>query len=86
MRVILGLTLLVAACGQAAPQAEDQSTIRADGRAIDGDTVSFDVRLSVRTPSRNGNYAATRMAAGRAERPRRIMPRSSLSPGPAPSG
>lgn len=45
MRVILGLALLVAACGQAAPQAEDQSEIRADGRAIDGDTVSFDVRL-----------------------------------------
>lgn len=45
MRVILGLAILVAACRGAAPQAEDQFAIRADGRAIDGDTVSFDVRL-----------------------------------------
>jgi endonuclease YncB( thermonuclease family) len=45
MRMILGLALAVASCGGAASQAEDQSVIRADGRAIDGDTVSFDVRL-----------------------------------------
>jgi endonuclease YncB( thermonuclease family) len=45
MRMIVGLALAVAACGGAASQAEDQSVIHADGRAIDGDTVSFDVRL-----------------------------------------
>ncbi len=45
MRMIVALALAVAACGGAASQAEDQSVIRADGRAIDGDTVSFDVRL-----------------------------------------
>jgi len=44
MRMILGLALLVAACGQTALKADDQSAIRADVRAIDGDTVSFDVR------------------------------------------
>lgn len=45
MRMIVALALAVAACGGAASQAEDPSVIRADGRAIDGDTVSFDVRL-----------------------------------------
>ncbi len=45
MRMIVALALFVAACGRAASQAEDQSVIHADGRAIDGDTVSFDVRL-----------------------------------------
>ena len=45
MRMIVALALAVAACGGVASQAEDQSVIRADGRAIDGDTVSFDVRL-----------------------------------------
>ena len=45
MRMTLGLALALSACGGAASQAEDQSVIHADGRAIDGDTVSFDVRL-----------------------------------------
>ena len=45
MRLTISLALALAACGGAASQAEDQSVIRADGRAIDGDTVSFDVRL-----------------------------------------
>lgn len=45
MRMTIALALALAACGGAASQAEDQSAIRADGRAIDGDTVSFDVRL-----------------------------------------
>lgn len=45
MRMIVALALALAACGGAASQADDQSVIRADGHAIDGDTVSFDVRL-----------------------------------------
>ncbi len=45
MRMILVLAFALAACGGAASQAEDPAMIRADGRAIDGDTVSFDVRL-----------------------------------------
>lgn len=45
MRMTIALALALAACTGAASQAEDQSAIRADGRAIDGDTVSFDVRL-----------------------------------------
>jgi endonuclease YncB( thermonuclease family) len=45
MRLILGFALLLAGCGGAASEARDQSVIRADGRAIDGDTMSFDVRL-----------------------------------------
>lgn len=45
MRMTLGLALALAACGRAASQAEDPTLIRADGRAIDGDTVSFDVRI-----------------------------------------
>jgi len=45
MRMILVLAFTLAACGGAAPQAEDPALIRADGRAIDGDTVSFDVRI-----------------------------------------
>lgn len=45
MRMTLVLAFALAACGGAASQAEDPSTIRADGRAIDGDTVSFDVRI-----------------------------------------
>lgn len=45
MSVGLVLTLALAACGGASPQMEERSVIRADGRAIDGDTVSFDVRL-----------------------------------------
>ena len=45
MRMTFGLALALAACGRAASQAEDPTPIRADGRAIDGDTVSFDVRI-----------------------------------------
>ncbi|RYD27003.1 MAG: thermonuclease family protein [Lysobacteraceae bacterium] len=45
LTIFLALALALAACGGASSQAEDQSVIRADGRAIDGDTVSFDVRL-----------------------------------------
>jgi endonuclease YncB( thermonuclease family) len=45
MRLILGLALLLAGCEGLASQPTDQSVIRANGRAIDGDTVSFDVRL-----------------------------------------
>jgi endonuclease YncB( thermonuclease family) len=45
MRMTLVLALALAACGGAASQAEDPPMIRADGRAIDGDTVSFDVRV-----------------------------------------
>lgn len=45
MRLTVALALALAACGGVALQAEDQPVIRADGRAIDGDTVSFDVRL-----------------------------------------
>ncbi len=45
MRMTFGLALALAACGRAASQAEDPTLIRADGRAIDGDTVSFDVRI-----------------------------------------
>jgi endonuclease YncB( thermonuclease family) len=45
LTISLALALALAACGGASSQAEDQSVIRADGRAIDGDTVSFDVRL-----------------------------------------
>ena len=45
MRMTLVLAFALAACGGAASQAEDPSMIRADGRAIDGDTVSFDVRI-----------------------------------------
>ena len=44
MRVILAFALAIAACGTTS-RAEEQSAIRGDGRAIDGDTVSFDVRL-----------------------------------------
>lgn len=44
MRMILAFALAIAACGTTS-RAADQSTIRGDGRAIDGDTVSFDVRL-----------------------------------------
>ena len=44
MRLTLVIALALAACGRAS-QAEDPALIRADGRAIDGDTVSFDVRL-----------------------------------------
>ena len=45
MRMTLVLALALAACGGSASQAEDPAMIRADGRAIDGDTVSFDVRI-----------------------------------------
>ncbi|TCP97498.1 endonuclease YncB(thermonuclease family) [Sphingomonas sp. PP-F2F-A104-K0414] len=45
MRLTLVIALALAACGGAASQAEDPALIRADGRAIDGDTVSFDVRI-----------------------------------------
>jgi endonuclease YncB( thermonuclease family) len=45
LTISLALALALAACGGASSQAEDQSVIGADGRAIDGDTVSFDVRL-----------------------------------------
>jgi len=45
MRMTLVLALALAACGGAASQTEDTAMIRADGRAIDGDTVSFDVRI-----------------------------------------
>lgn len=45
MRLILGLALLLAGCEGATSEASDEPVIRADGRAIDGDTVSFDVRL-----------------------------------------
>ena len=45
MRMTFVLALTLAACGGAASQAEDPAMIRADGRAIDGDTVSFDVRI-----------------------------------------
>lgn len=50
MRLILMLALLSAACtGAATPSAEERSTatdqVTAKGRAIDGDTVSIDVRL-----------------------------------------
>lgn len=47
MRMIfgLGLAAALAACGADAIQAEDTEVIRADGRAIDGDTVSIDIRL-----------------------------------------
>lgn len=45
MRMTFGLALALAACGRAASQAEDPTLLRADGRAIDGDTVSFDVRI-----------------------------------------
>ncbi|TCM01726.1 thermonuclease family protein [Sphingomonas sp. PP-CC-3G-468] len=45
MRMTFVLALALAACGRAASQAEDPTLIRADGRAIDGDTVSFDVRI-----------------------------------------
>ncbi|MEG3168097.1 thermonuclease family protein [Sphingomonas sp. LB3N6] len=45
MRMTLVLAFALAACGGAASQAEDTALIRADGRAIDGDTVSFDVRI-----------------------------------------
>jgi endonuclease YncB( thermonuclease family) len=45
MRMTLVLALALAACGGAASQAEDSALIRAGGRAIDGDTVSFDVRI-----------------------------------------
>jgi endonuclease YncB( thermonuclease family) len=45
MRMTLVIAVALAACGGAASQAEDPALIRADGRAIDGDTVSFDVRI-----------------------------------------
>lgn len=45
MRMTLVLAFALAACGGAASQVEDPALIRADGRAIDGDTVSFDVRI-----------------------------------------
>jgi hypothetical protein len=76
MRMIVGLALAVAACGGAASQAEDQSVI-ADGRAIDGDTVSFDVSdFEVPMPSKSGNYAGAATVAGHAARRRRTMRRS----------
>lgn len=45
MRLILCLAMVLAGCKGAASEARDQSVIQTDGRAIDGDTVSFDVRL-----------------------------------------
>ena len=45
MRMTFVVALALAACGGAASQAEDPAMMRADGRAIDGDTVSFDVRI-----------------------------------------
>jgi endonuclease YncB( thermonuclease family) len=45
MRLILALALVAAACSSATAKAEDDRTITADGRAIDGDTVSIDIRL-----------------------------------------
>ena len=45
MRLIVALALIAAACSAAAPRGQDPS-ITADGRAIDGDTVSIDIRLS----------------------------------------
>ena len=45
MRLILAIALVAAACSGATTKAEDQSTITAHGRAIDGDTVSIDIRL-----------------------------------------
>lgn len=45
MRLILALAFVAAACSGATTKAEDQATISADGRAIDGDTVSIDIRL-----------------------------------------
>lgn len=45
MRLILGLALIAAACTGAAPRSDQSSAITADGRAIDGDTVSIDIRL-----------------------------------------
>ena len=41
MRLILGLALIAAACTGAAPRSDQSSAITADGRAIDGDTVSI---------------------------------------------
>lgn len=76
MRMIVALALAVAACGGAASQAEDQSVIRADGRAIDGDTVSFDVRILGADALEKGSFAAIPMAAGRAARRHRTMRRS----------
>ena len=76
MRMIVALALAVAACGGVASQAEDQSVIRADGRAIDGDTVSFDVRLLGADAFEKSNCAAPPMAAGRAARRRRTMHQS----------
>jgi endonuclease YncB( thermonuclease family) len=45
MRITLVFALALVACGGAASQAEDPAMIRADGRAIDGDTISFDLRI-----------------------------------------
>ena len=45
MRLILGLALIAAACSGAATRSDQSSAITADGRAIDGDTVSIDIRL-----------------------------------------
>jgi endonuclease YncB( thermonuclease family) len=45
MRLILALALVAAACTGSSTEAEDQASITADGRAIDGDTVSIDIRL-----------------------------------------
>ena len=43
--LLLGIAAL-AACGAGAPQGHDGATITGEGRAIDGDTVSVDFRLS----------------------------------------
>lgn len=45
MRLILALALVAAACTGSSTEAEDQASIAANGRAIDGDTVSIDIRL-----------------------------------------
>lgn len=45
MRLIFGLALIAAACTGAAPRSDQSGAITADGRAIDGDTVSIDIRL-----------------------------------------
>ena len=45
MRVIVALALVAAACTGAAPRSDQNNAITADGRAIDGDTVSIDIRL-----------------------------------------
>lgn len=45
MRLILAAALIATACSAAAPRADQNTTLSADGRAIDGDTVSIDIRL-----------------------------------------